>query len=223
MNKNNKLLQGAGNNLPPGFYNLVLDRIKDGDKILNLGCGLNFNFERMIKKERKVSFTSVDFLPIKKPFFVDQFIIQNVEKPFSLDKKFDVVTFFELIEHIDKTDILLKNCFNNLKNEGYLIFSFPNLSSIYSRIELSLGYQPHILEVSNEYGNFGTGIFGKINNPQDEPIHHLRGITHRAMKELVQFYGFEIKKIIGYEYRLGKIPSFLSLLASVNIFICKKL
>lgn len=51
MNKNNKLLQDAGNNLPRGFYKLVLDRIKDGDKLLNLGCGLNFNFEKIISEK----------------------------------------------------------------------------------------------------------------------------------------------------------------------------
>ena len=57
MNKDNKLLQDAGNNLPRGFYNLVLDRIKDGDKILNLGCGLNFNFEKIISRKRRVNFS----------------------------------------------------------------------------------------------------------------------------------------------------------------------
>lgn len=218
----NQGLQGADNILPREFYGVVLSWIKDGDSILNLGCGLNFNFERIIKKERKASFTSVDFLPVKKPSFIDQFIIQNVEEPFLLGEKFDLVTFFELIEHLDKTDILLKNCFNNLKKGGLLIFSFPNLASLYTRIELFFGFQPHILEVSNQRTNFGTGFFGKINNLQDEPIHHLRGITQKAMKELVCFHGFRIEKIIGYEYRLGKIPSFLSSLASVNIFICKR-
>jgi len=184
----NQVLQGADNILPQEFYRAVLSWVKNGDNILNLGCGLNFNFERMIKKERKVSFTSVDFLPVKKPSFVDQFIIQNVEKPFSLDKKFDVVTFFELIEHIDKTDILLKNCFNNLKNEGYLIFSFPNLSSIYSRIELSLGYQPHMLEVSNEFQKEGYEVlFFDTKYFQDEDnkkIDSLAGKVISIMKKL---------------------------------------
>lgn len=219
----NQSLQGADNIISREFYRLVLSWVKDGDNILNLGCGLNFNFEKIISEKRKVSFTSIDILPAKKPPFIKEFTIQNVEEPFSLDKKFDVVTFFELIEHIDKTDILLKNCFNNLKNEGYLIFSFPNLSSIYSRIELSLGYQPHILEVSNEYGNFGTGIFGKINNKSGKTLHHIRGITHKAMIEMINYHGFKIIKKIGYEYRFKKLFYFFPSIASVNIFVCKKL
>jgi len=98
-----------------------------------------------------------------------KFFEQNVEKLFNLDSKVDVVTFFEVIEHIDETDILLQNCYNNLKDDGLLICShdgllicsLPNLASIYAWIELLLGFQPHVIEVSNVCSNFGTGIFGK--------------------------------------------------------------
>ena len=77
-----------------------------------------------------------------KPSYIDKFLVKSIEDECYFEKKFDVITFFEVIEHIDKTDILLKNCFNNLKDDGFLIFSFPNLASIYSRIELMLGLQP---------------------------------------------------------------------------------
>lgn len=150
------------------------------------------------------------------------FINQSVEEKFILKEKFDIVTFFELIEHIDKTDILLMNCFNNLKQGGYLIFSFPNLASLYARIELLLGYQPHILEVSNVYGNFGNKIIGNYANPLGNTIHHIRGITHRAMKEMIVYYNFKIEKIIGYDYRLKNLFASTPGLAPINIFICKK-
>ncbi|HOV97471.1 MAG TPA: hypothetical protein PLW49_00430, partial [bacterium] len=88
--------------------------------------------------------------------------------------------------------------------------------------ELMLGFQPHILEVSNERANFGTGIFGKLNNRGNRPIHHIRGITHRAMKEMLEFNGFEIIKAIGYEWRLKKLFYYFPSIAPVNIFICLK-
>ncbi len=75
-----------------------------------------------------------------------------------------------------------KTIINNLKDDGLLICSLPNLASIYARIELLLGFQPHVLEVSNVYGNFGTGIFGKLNNPPGVSIHHIRAFTHKAIK-----------------------------------------
>ena len=216
-------LQGGDNSYNRSFYKLIFRYIKDGDNLLNLGCGINFNFEKTLADARKVRIVSGDiFVPLAKPDFIDEYIDKSVEEPFSLDMKFDVVTFFELIEHIDKTDELLKNCFNNLKDEGYFIFSCPNLASIYARFELLLGYQPHILEVSNEYPNFGTGIFGRLNNKNNEPLHHIRGITYRAMVAMLKFHGFKVIKVIGYEYRLKKLFYYFPGIAPINIYICKK-
>jgi 2-polyprenyl-3-methyl-5-hydroxy-6-metoxy-1,4-benzoquinol methylase len=224
MSKHKNTLQGANNRVDSYFFRYSFPYIKNGDNILNLGCGNKFNFERNLIKKRKVKITSVDIIPIKKkPAYINNFVCMDVEKKIRFPFRYDVVTFFELIEHIDKTDILISNCYRNLKKGGYLIFSFPNLASIYSRIELLLGYQPHILEVSNIHSNFGTGFFGKINSPADGSLHHIRGITHKAMIELIKHYGFTVLKKIGSEYR---VPLFFYLfpeIAPINIFICKKI
>lgn len=220
MNDN---FQGGDNKLYQSFYSLIFDFIHDGDKLLNLGCGIRFIFEKALSEEKRVEITSCDVLVLKeKPDCVANVINKTVEEELILDKKFDVVTFFEVIEHIDKTDMLLKNCFNNLKDDGYLIFSFPNLASIYSRIELLFGLQPHVLEVSNERGNFGTGFFGKYNNKSNASIHHIRGITQKAMREMVKYHGFDLIKIIGYEFRFKYLFYYLPKIAPINIFICRK-
>ena len=101
MNKNTNL-QGGDNNLPDGLYETALPWIKNGDTILNLGCGQNFNFERAISNKRSVDITSIDIIPTNKPKFVNRFMVKNIEKPLNLDHKYDVVTFFELIEHLDR-------------------------------------------------------------------------------------------------------------------------
>jgi 2-polyprenyl-3-methyl-5-hydroxy-6-metoxy-1,4-benzoquinol methylase len=217
-------LQGGDNNIHCSFYELTFNYIKNGDKLLNLGCGINFNFEKALAKAKQVRMASCDIIDCPaKPDSIAEYINKSVEEKLDLNAKFDVVTFFELIEHIDKTDELLKNCFNNLKDDGVLIFSFPNLASIYARIELLLGFQPHILEVSNEFANFGTGIFGKLNNKTNTTIHHIRGITHKAMKEMVNYHGFRIIKTIGYEFRFKKLFYFFPSIAPVNIIVCKKI
>lgn len=221
MNRVN--LQSGDNDITENFYKLTFPYVKNDTTLLNLGSGIRFNFEKNLTKLKKVKIDCCDIIPVKKPpSFINQFFNQSVEKIFFLKNKYDTVTFFELIEHIDKTDILLRNCFNNLKKDGQLIFSFPNLSSIYAQIELMLGFQPHILEVSNECADFGTGIFGKINNPSGKTIHHIRGITHRAMKEMVKYHGFTIIKKFGFEYRLQTFFKYIPSIAPVNIFICKK-
>lgn len=217
-------VQGANNHYFRGIYKKVInDCIEKGDKVLNLGCGSYFNFERELRKSKKVKITSLDFLNIKKnkgiPCCVDRFVYQTVEKPFDLGEKFDVITFFELIEHIDKTDILLKNCHAHLKKNGLLVFSFPNLGSILGRLELLFGFEPHVLEVSNENGNLGGGLFAYLSNRKACPAHHLRGFTYRAMKELVEYHNFVVVKAFSIKY---KLLSFFPSLATEVVFVCKK-
>lgn len=118
--------------------------------------------------------------------------------------------------------MLIIIAYNNLRNGGKFIISFPNLTSFLGRLELLLGYQPHMIEVSNKKSNFGKGIFGKFNCSNDIPIHHIRGITTKAMKETLGYYGFEIIKIYGYEWRIPSLFKFLPSIAPVNIFICER-
>ncbi|MCK5521728.1 MAG: methyltransferase domain-containing protein [Thiomargarita sp.] len=216
--------QSADNILDAKLYELAIQHIKDEQEVLNLGCGGYLNFEKQLIRKRDVNIKCCDINPMKVPNESEhiKFFEQNVEKRFNLDSKVDVVTFFEVIEHIDETDILLQNCYNNLKGDGLLICSLPNLASIYARIELLLGFQPHVLEVSNVYGNFGAGIFGKLNNPMNVSIHHIRGFTHRAIKEMLSYYGFSIIKIYGYDHRLKRLMKYFPSFASVNVIVARK-
>lgn len=216
--------QSADIDIPDPFYLKAIPYVGDEGSLLNLGCGERFNFERLLKQVKpRIRVTSVDQLEFSEtPDCVETYVRSDLEKPLALGQ-FDVVTFFEIIEHLDNTDILLKTCFSNLKEGGTLVFSFPNLSSIYARLELLLGYQPHILEVSNQAGHFGTGIFGRLNgNQPHEAIHHIRGITHRAMKELVQFHGFEVVRVLGASTNRIRVFNGFPSIAPVNIFICRK-
>lgn len=83
-----------------------------------------------------------------------------------------------------------------------------------------MGYQPHILEVSNKYANYGTGAFGKMNNPSDSVLHHIRGITYRGMKELLEANMFKIEKVVGCD-RTGLLKV-CPRISSTVLFICKK-
>lgn len=206
------------------FYENIMPYLKNAKTLMNLGCGERFNFERILKSRfSKINVTSADRL-IKPNFEIpsDKYNTVDLEKIIKVGH-YDVITFFEVIEHLDNTDSLMRTCYQNLLPGGLLIFSFPNLASIYGRIELLLGYQPHILEVSNEAGHFGTGIFGKLNgNLQNESIHHIRGITAKAMTELIKFHGFKLIKQMGASTNKIKIFNYFPSIAPVNIMICKK-
>lgn len=132
-------------------------------QVLDVGSGCVFGFEKMVFKYRADYQDMIDCIDIsplsnEKPAFIRDYFQYNIEDEIQLNKKYDIVVCFETMEHIDHTDTLLENCYNYLKNGGYFFISIPNLTSIYSRIELLLGFQPHILEISNKYGNLGGGI-----------------------------------------------------------------
>ncbi len=169
---------------------------------LDVGCGVVFLFEKYLFKIRKKK-DKIDCIDIRNlarneiPSCIRSYTNCTIEEPLNLKKKYDCIFCFEVIEHIDKTDVLLENCYNHLKDNGKFFIVAPNLASIFCRIELMIGLQPHLLEASNEFPNCGTGIFGKINNPMNQSIHHIRGITYRAMKDLLHAYGFKIDSILG--------------------------
>lgn len=198
-------------------------------KCLDLGSGIGFEFEKMFLSHRKgvreknIAIDCVDRIAPDKingiPDKVNYFQ-KSVEDRLDFKEKYDCIFCFEVIEHVDNTDILVQNCYNNLKDDDLLFISCPNLGSFYSRIELLMGYQPHLLEISNEHANYGTGIFGRLNNPNDAVLHHIRGISYRAMRDLLITNKFRIEKTVGCDATnlLSKCPR----IASLVLFICSK-
>lgn len=220
----NESMNDQGAFLPSAvkFYSPAFNYVKKGDRVLNIGSGGLFIFEKELFHRKKAKIISVDIIEnLKKPPFINKLIVQDVEKDFILKEKFDVITCFEVIEHVDKTDAVIKNCYENLKNNGFFIITIPNLASFFCRIELLFGYQPHMLEISNEKGYFG-GIFARVNAKRDGTIHHIRGITRKAMIELLNYHKFKVIKEYGYFHKFNLLFKTFLNLAPVNIFICKK-
>ena len=215
--------QGGSNILPLDLYKNAAKHITLPGRVANFGSGTHFAFEHILHKlSPETIINSYDIADVKLvPDFV-QYRNHDLTKPIESEDLFDTVTFFELIEHVDNTDMIFQNARRNLKQGGGLVFSFPNLASLLCRVSLLLGYQPHILEVSNIFGNFGSGLLGRWSNPSGKPVHHVRGITLNAMIELVKYHGFEVIKIVPYEYRLGRLPGILAGISPVIIMICKK-
>lgn len=214
-----------GNKVRPRPYYRHLEQIiKDSRSLLNLGSGTTFAFERLCKQwNPSLQIVSADFSHLSNcPDFIHTFYCVNVAEPLEIpDPPFDIVTLFEVIEHVDNTDILIENAKKYCRNSGIIVLSFPNLASIFSRLELLLGYQPHVLEVSNNQANFGMGIFGKLNNPSNVPLHHIRGITRAAGIELVQFHELTVNHAIGCSVsRFDRIWSLFPRLSPVTLLIC---
>ena len=106
------------------------------------------------------------------------------------DDSVDLITAFEVIEHLANPDNMLREAFRVLRKGGYLLLSTPNLASWVNRITFLLGYQPYNVEVSIE-------ILAGVPIKHAKPSGHIRAFTLRALKELLTYHGFKIIKIRG--------------------------
>ena len=126
-----------------GNYLAGLDRIKPSDSVLDLGCGSG-DFLSLVRSARpQAVLTGVDFhistpiLDAMKQHRIAGASSSIVEYVNYLDnsRKFDVITMWEVIEHlkIDDFKSLLSLIKKQLKPDGKLIFSTPDFYDIHSQ------------------------------------------------------------------------------------------
>lgn len=114
---------------------------------------------------------------------------------------FDVVVSIQVIEHLHNTDNFIKECYRVLRSGGYAIISTPNLAGFHNIVSLIFGCQPFTAQVSDELyvGNFLNPKKAKRCHPECGRG-HLRIFTRRALKELLEYHGFKVEKIVGVGY-----------------------
>ena len=135
------------------------------------------------------------------------------------NEAFDVVHSNQVLEHIYNTDLHIKEIHRILKRGGYAIISTPNLAALYNIFFLTLGLQPPTAWVSDELVALGNPLspHHKVKRELKLPAHsHLRIFTLKALKELFQYHGFKVEKIVGVGYYPFPVPiaRFLSRLDS---------
>lgn len=217
----------TGPNWP--YYAEAIREIPKGASVLNLGSGHHFVFEKLLSVSNpealieSVDMGSPKVFPLNSQYHTGDIENLDLAKDFIL-KSFDVVTIFEVLEHIDKTDNCLQTASMLLKDDGVLIVAIPNLASLFCRFELLMGFQPHVLEISNKIGPLGMGIFGRFNyGSSTQPIHHIRGMTLRGTQELLTVNGFKVERKYGYLNPIRLFPRrHFSNLASSVLLICTK-
>jgi 2-polyprenyl-3-methyl-5-hydroxy-6-metoxy-1,4-benzoquinol methylase len=129
--------------------------------------------------------------------------IRDITAPLRANESavYDVILFFEVLEHLVDTDTAIRNIRALLKADGILILSTPNLASWYNRILLLFGNQPHCTEVSYAPVRFGNRIVHRLLGEQEGKTEvaagHLRVFTWKALREFLDYFGFDILKAKG--------------------------
>jgi SAM-dependent methyltransferase len=113
---------------------------------------------------------------------------------------FDLVHANQVLEHVRRTDLFLREIRRVVRPNGLACISTNNLSSWHNIVSLALGLQPMPMHVSDEV------IVGNPLNPEHRWNHRDRGRTHlrlftaRALSELAAYHGLEVQRLetVGY-------------------------
>lgn len=158
----------------------VLENVNPKQVILSIGCG-NAELEKEIKKLGSIVY-GIDVDPqailIAKDK-IDEAITLDIEKTKELpytQKKFDVIIFIDVLEHLLDPLSTLKKVKPYLKRDGYIIASIPNIANWRIRFGLLFG--------KFDYANYG--ILDRS---------HLKFYTLSNAKRLLCEAGFNIAKV----------------------------
>ena len=168
------------NHSRPEMLKFIPDGVKD---VLDIGCSAG-NFGQFLKENLKVTVWGLepDEASAKKAREKLDFVITgsfDSDTAQSVNKKFDVVFFNDVLEHLTEPDQALINCRELLNPGGVIIASIPNVR--YYTVLNQL-----IFEQDFKYQS--SGIMDKT---------HLRFFTRKSMIRLFNDAGLEIKTIEG--------------------------
>lgn len=155
---------------------------------LDVGCGSG-GFSSLLPEA--VEKWGLDFE--RHPSLPEKFIFhsRDIADSWSLPENyFDVVFAGEVIEHVLDTDFFLQQCFNVLRQGGYLLLTTPNLSS-FANLRYWLQTEQFM------WVDSGANQFG-----------HVRYLAPKRMEFALKNAGFEdimMRTVAGFE-RLKKFP-----------------
>ena len=188
------------NNLREVVLGVLKSENIKSNRYLDLGCGDGSISEKIsLQVDAKESYgLDIDIEALERAPTSMSTIYFDLEElgpkkiPFE-SEYFDLVTAFEVIEHLAFGDYLLKEVHRLLQCNGYFLLSTPNLASLVNRIMLALGIQPTYSSPSKYY-SVGTKILRK---PLPTNHGHKNLYTLRSLKLLLSQYGFKPLSIIG--------------------------
>jgi 2-polyprenyl-3-methyl-5-hydroxy-6-metoxy-1,4-benzoquinol methylase len=123
------------------YFNNIINKISDqfvaSDNVLEIGSYYGAFGSQVANKVK--SYTGIELSPHACTYAKRNFNLnvknQNIHEFFRQNKiKFDVIFMFDVIEHLDDPDLVLKLCSNNLNSKGRLIISTMNMDSLFAKL-----------------------------------------------------------------------------------------
>jgi 2-polyprenyl-3-methyl-5-hydroxy-6-metoxy-1,4-benzoquinol methylase len=187
-------------------------------RLLDVGCAEGIFIKEVNKKFPNIEVYGIDFDKKSIQVAKEKFGLKNVY-PFSLEEfydyavnrnlKFDIITFFEVLEHQTDPNKFLDICRKLLNTNGYIAGSVPNSKSIFKGLG---GYPPHHFLWFNKDSLYNVL---KINGFKDIEVYFVeQSIKEKASVAQALIMGnlglklrsFVIKKLLKYDAVENKIP-----------------
>jgi 2-polyprenyl-3-methyl-5-hydroxy-6-metoxy-1,4-benzoquinol methylase len=159
-------------------YNIIERYVKTG-RVLSIGCGLGFDLEVASKRGWDTNGVEIsDFAPEyaknRSGITVMNERLELLELP---ESHFDLITFWDSLEHMENPVGVLGKTKPWLKKEGLLVLRMPNIDGLFPRIGRRL-----------------ASIIGEWRHP--EPPLHLYEFGNRSITYLLQRSGFRVVDIL---------------------------
>ena len=145
----------------PQLFDAVIDFIRDGSKLIDLGCGNGWLLERIKNEKKDMELVGLDIstsaiMQLKEFWGIDGFVSTLPEIPHPiLSNYFDYVVMSEIVEHVVDTKGLMNNAYRVCKPGGYLIVLVP--------ADHSKKYKKFVAEMDSEHEHwFDKKKLGKL-------------------------------------------------------------
>lgn len=164
-------------------WNKAFDLIKTGSLVLDVGCSSG-NFGEALIKYKKCIVDGIEpdkddsISAAKKLRRVSTKFVEDALKTDLNEEKYDAIVFLDVIEHLYNPVSTLRSLKKNLKPNGIVVFSIPNMAHISVRLMLLKG--------DFEYAN--TGLLDNT---------HLHFYTKKEIERLFAEAGFMIN-VLGH-------------------------
>lgn len=148
--------------------------------LIDIGCGYGYFIEKI--KSAVSSTAGSEFNPAAISVCKSKNIKLYTTNLQEVQEKFDMITAFQVLEHVKDTKGFIKNCLSLLNNNGYLLFVTPNPDG-----EL-IKYNPGILEL---------------------PPHHCCDISKNTYEYIAKTYNLDIVDYKEQEIELWVYKAYL--------------